>query len=284
MTKRTKRIKPSVAGSSAHVEKQSVSGWERSKFSKGDQRTLKEFGLLTTDGAMQVPGDEAVPNPPEGFRLYEMSPNSILHISISVTLCEYFLVIHPHWGLGKRIFYLRRNHSRNTIYNVGGVCICVRPEAGYFDLKFADSVKGGHTKWMYIKDESTSTQEYGLAPFYLSQDILRDDDEALELDAPKPTNTSTSHTLVLSEDPKIAPESSEPPRNPRVLKKKARTGAAGKEQIATRSLLTPFLDDPVMKEMVDIGSRLIRALDLGEKRANDLERKLKANKEARKKG
>jgi hypothetical protein len=73
------------------------------------------------------------------------------------------------------------------------------------------------------------------------------------------------------------------------LKKKPRTGAAGKEVIATRSLLTPLLDDvsfpclpehtlfvysknanllmlffcvstilqPVMKEMVDIGSRYI---------------------------
>ncbi|KAK1645057.1 hypothetical protein QYE76_062862 [Lolium multiflorum] len=36
--------------------------------------------------------------------------------------------------------------------------------------------------------------------------------------------------------------------------------------------------EAVMKEMVDIG-----ALDLGEKRANDLERKLKASKKARKK-
>ncbi|KAK1602383.1 hypothetical protein QYE76_018147 [Lolium multiflorum] len=68
MTRKTKRIKPSVTGSSARVEKERVYGWERSKLSKGDQRTLKKFGLLEKDGAMQVPGDEAVPNPPEGFR------------------------------------------------------------------------------------------------------------------------------------------------------------------------------------------------------------------------
>ena len=171
MPPRTKRAKTSVAGSSARVEKERVSGWERSKFSKSDHRTLKKFGLLASDGAMQVPGDEAVPNPPEGFRvifldfllrglavpvheflrgllfvygiqLYQLTPNSILHISIFITLCECFLGIHPHWGLWKRIFYLRRNHSKNAIYNVGGVCICVRSEAGYFDLKFADSVQG----------------------------------------------------------------------------------------------------------------------------------------------
>jgi hypothetical protein len=59
------------------------------------------------------------------------------------------------------------------IYNVGGVCICVRPVAGYFDLKFANSVQGWRKKWLYVKDEPTSTKQYGLAPFDLSQEILR---------------------------------------------------------------------------------------------------------------
>ena len=127
----------------------------------------------------------------------------------------------------------------------------------------------------------------------------RDDEEMLELEAPRPANTSTSHTLVLSEEPRVALESSAPThlapealalaRSPRALKKKkARTGAAGKEEIATGSLLTPLLDDvrypflssyslctrkfanflilyfylltilqPLMKEMADIGSRFI---------------------------
>jgi hypothetical protein len=34
----------------------------------------------------------------------------------------------------------------------------VCPEAGYFDLKFADSIQGWRKKWLYIKDESTNTQ------------------------------------------------------------------------------------------------------------------------------
>ena len=76
----------------------------------------------------------------------------------------------------------------------------------------------------------------------------------MELEAPRPANTSTSHTLVLSEElhaapetsppPYVAPEASAPARNPRASKKKrARTGAAGKQEIATGSLLTPLLDD-----------------------------------------
>ncbi|KAM0908070.1 hypothetical protein ACQ4PT_015702 [Festuca glaucescens] len=152
--------------------------------------------------AMKMPGDESSPHPPFGFRvtfvdflirgfsipvheflrgllfiyeiqLHQLTPNSLLHISIFITLCECFLGIHPHWGLWKRIFYLRRNNSRKTIYNVGGVCICVRPEVGYFDVKFADSVQGWRKKWLYVKDESSTAQEYGLAPFDASEDIQR---------------------------------------------------------------------------------------------------------------
>jgi hypothetical protein len=162
---------------------------------------LRNLGLLKNE-AMQMPGDESVPHPPEGFRviftdflvrglsvlvheflrgllfiygiqLHQLTPNSILHISIFITLWECFLGIHPHWGLWKHIFYLRRNNSKNAIYNVGGVCICVRPEAGYFDLKFVDSVQGWRKRWLYVKDESSDTQEYGLAPFDLSKDIQR---------------------------------------------------------------------------------------------------------------
>jgi hypothetical protein len=82
--------------------------------------------------------------------------------------------------------------------------------------------------------------------------VNRDDEEILELEAPRPGNTSTSHTLFLSEEPHvapktsapthIAPEMSTPARNPQA-KKKARTGAAGKRQLATGSLLAPLLDD-----------------------------------------
>jgi hypothetical protein len=84
--------------------------------------------------------------------------------------------------------------------------------------------------------------------------VDRDDEAFLELEAPRPANTSTYHTLVLSEEPHVAleastlahvaPEASAPAHSPRELKKKkARMGASGKEEIANGSLLTPILDD-----------------------------------------
>ncbi|KAK1663777.1 hypothetical protein QYE76_051936 [Lolium multiflorum] len=107
-----------------------------------------------------------------GIQLHQLTSNSLLHISIFVTLYECF-GIHPHWGLWKRIFYLRCNNSKNTIYNVGGVCIYIWPEVGYFDVKFADSVQGWRKKWLCVKDEYSATQDYGLAPFDSSEDIQR---------------------------------------------------------------------------------------------------------------
>jgi hypothetical protein len=80
---------------------------------------------------------------------------------------------HPHWGLWKRIFFLRRNSSRNVAYNVGGVVICVRPEADYFDVQVPDSVQGWHRRWLYIREESVGSQEYNIAPFDGAAEIFR---------------------------------------------------------------------------------------------------------------
>ncbi|KAM0930516.1 hypothetical protein ACQ4PT_000917 [Festuca glaucescens] len=122
MPPRTKRAKNITAGTSARAEKKKISGWERSKISSQDHRMLKKMGLLK-DEAIQMPGDEIH----EflcgllfiyGIQLDQLTPNSILQISIFITLCECFLGIQPHWGLWKRIFYLRRNNSKNAIYNV----------------------------------------------------------------------------------------------------------------------------------------------------------------------
>ncbi|KAK1631596.1 hypothetical protein QYE76_005911 [Lolium multiflorum] len=197
----SKQCKNGTPGTEERVEKAKISGWERSKLSAQDKKLLKKLGLLSNE-AMRMPGDESSPHPPSGFRvifvdflirglsvpvheflrgllfiygiqLHQLTPNYLLHISIFITLCECFLGIQPHWSLWKRIFYLRRNNSKNAIYNVGGVCICVRPEVGYFDVKFADSVQGWHRKWLYVGDESSDAQEYGLAPFDASEDIQR---------------------------------------------------------------------------------------------------------------
>ncbi|KAM0931008.1 hypothetical protein ACQ4PT_000590 [Festuca glaucescens] len=176
--------------------------WERSKISAQDINLLKKLGLSKKKDALRFPSEESYPTPPieyrvsfvdhlirglsapihdflrgllfvYGLQLHHLTPNSILHVSIFITLCECFLGVHPNWALWKRIFYLRRNGSHNIAYNIGGVVICVRPDVEYFDVKFPDSVQGWRKKWLYVHEECSDSLEYNIAPFNGGEKILR---------------------------------------------------------------------------------------------------------------
>ncbi|KAK1605687.1 hypothetical protein QYE76_029360 [Lolium multiflorum] len=108
-----------------------------------------------------------------GLQLHHFTPNSILHISIFITLCECFLGVQPSWALWKRIFFIRRNGSHNITYNIGGVVICIRPDVEYFDVKFPDSVQGWRKRWLYVREDCPDSLEYNIAPFDGSAKILR---------------------------------------------------------------------------------------------------------------
>ncbi|KAK1613702.1 hypothetical protein QYE76_019219 [Lolium multiflorum] len=176
--------------------------WERSKISNQDTNMLKRLGLMKKEDAIRFPSEESYPKPPMeyrvsfvdhlirglstpihdflrgllfvyGIQLHQLTPNSILHISIFITLCECFLGIPPNWILWKRIFCLRRNGSHNVTYNIGGVVICVRTDVDYFDVKFPDSVQGWRKKWLYIHEESANSVEHNIVPFDGSARIQR---------------------------------------------------------------------------------------------------------------
>ncbi|KAK1697848.1 hypothetical protein QYE76_014545 [Lolium multiflorum] len=176
--------------------------WERSKISNQDVNMMKRLGLMKKEDAIRFPSEESYPNPPMeyrvsfvdhlirglstpihdflrgllfvyGIQLHQLTPNSILHISIFITLCECFLGITPNWVLWKRIFCLRRNGSHNATYNIGGVVICVRTDVDYFDVKFPDSVQGWRKRWLYIHEESANSVEHNIVPFDGSAKIQR---------------------------------------------------------------------------------------------------------------
>ncbi|KAK1629231.1 hypothetical protein QYE76_003546 [Lolium multiflorum] len=178
-----------------------ASEWERSKISTQEINLLKKLGLNQKD-TLRLPSEESYPTPPIGYRvsfvdhlirglaapihdflrgllfvyglqLHHLTPNSILHISIFITLCESFLGVQPNWALWKRIFLLRRNGSHNIAYNIGGVVICVRPDVEYFNVKFPDSVQGWRKKWLYVHEECADSVEYNILPFDGSASILR---------------------------------------------------------------------------------------------------------------
>ncbi|KAK1601294.1 hypothetical protein QYE76_016751 [Lolium multiflorum] len=176
--------------------------WERSKISTQDINLLKKLGINKQPKALCFPSEESYPTPPMGYRvsfidhlirglsapihhflrgllfvyglqLHHLTPNSILHISIFISLCEAFLGVQPNWALWKRIFFCRRNGSPNVAYNIGGVVISVRPTVDYFDVKLPDSVQGWRKKWLYIQEENHGCAEDNIPPFDGAEKILR---------------------------------------------------------------------------------------------------------------
>ncbi|KAK1663286.1 hypothetical protein QYE76_051445 [Lolium multiflorum] len=175
--------------------------WERSKISAQDINLLKKLGMQKPK-ALCFPSEESYPTPPMeyrvsfvdhlirslsapihpflwgllfvyGLQLHHLTPNSILHISIFITLCESFLGVQPNWVLWKCIFFCRCNGSPNVAYNIGGVVICVRPDVEYFDVKFPDSVQGWLKKWLYIHEENHGCAEDNIPPFDGTEKIYR---------------------------------------------------------------------------------------------------------------
>ncbi|KAK1614175.1 hypothetical protein QYE76_019692 [Lolium multiflorum] len=176
--------------------------WERSKITNQDLNLLKKLGINKKPKAVCFPSEESYPTPPMGYRvsfvdhlirglsapihpflrgllfvyglqLHHLTPNSILHISIFITLCEAFLGVQPNWALWKRIFFCRRNGSANVAYNIGGVVISVRSSVNYFDVKLPDSVQGWRKKWLYIREENHGCAEDNIPPSDGAEKILR---------------------------------------------------------------------------------------------------------------
>jgi hypothetical protein len=130
--------------------KKQALNWVPSSFDEVDLKKAKKEGFLPESAMVIFPKDEAVPTPPAGYRvmflasilrglslpareflhvllfvygvqLHQLTPNSLLHITCSITLCESFLGIDPHWVLWKFLFRLRPSVSLAENPELGGV-------------------------------------------------------------------------------------------------------------------------------------------------------------------
>ena len=167
----TRSATADVAGGSTELQ---TFPWARTQVSDREIRRLKKSGIVAED-AVLLPGPEVFPNPPAGWRvvflayflrglqfplhpflrgllltygiqLHQLTPNSLLHLSVFFTLCECFLGIHPHFGLFKKLFYVRRYKS--------GMGFFLWNSNNYFLRHINESVTEWRTKWLYVKDSS----------------------------------------------------------------------------------------------------------------------------------
>jgi hypothetical protein len=102
--------------------------WVPSEFAQVDLAKAQKDGFIAKGDQVIFPSTNRVPKPPSGYQvmfltfllcglsflaheflrgllfvygvqLYQLTPNSILHIACFVTLCKSFLGIKPHWIL-----------------------------------------------------------------------------------------------------------------------------------------------------------------------------------------
>ncbi|KAK1695904.1 hypothetical protein QYE76_012601 [Lolium multiflorum] len=317
--------------------------WERSKITNQDLNLLKKLGISKKPKAVCFPSEESYPTPPMGYRvsfvdhlirglsapihpflrgllfvyglqLHHLTPNSILHISIFITLCEAFLGVQPNWALWKRIFFCRRNGSSNVAYNIGGVVISVRSSVNYFDVKLPDSVQGWRKKWTiqilfrflpFLKVEKSKKGGYfddnQDAPLFEPADSRKcgiDEKEA----ASEATASAQSPPPAVSPKKKgkgMMPKIPAPP-SPKKLFLPARrqlmihtSRPSSVLMMKKKYLLMWLLERPTIKELLRIGAQFVGYRDYASKteeklaeaneRADTLAQKLEQCEEARKK-
>ena len=108
-----------------------------------------------------------------GVQLHDFTPNAILHIACFITLWECFLGIEPHWGLWKRLYFVKRQASSEGIYSIGGFGISVRSDTKFIAFKICESVQAWRKKWFYIRDIPAAGREFGLPPFKHGETVKR---------------------------------------------------------------------------------------------------------------
>ena len=156
-----------ASSSNAAVAKKQPRDWTESAVTERQLELLRNEGQVPSGktGMARRPGSEVItrPRPGErvsfvdfvtrglsfpvhdffrgllyayGVQIHHFTPNGILHIACFITLCECFLGVHPHWGLWKRIFLVKRQTVRKggRSLAVRGFGVQVRPDVEYFEL------------------------------------------------------------------------------------------------------------------------------------------------------
>ena len=148
-----------ASASDGNALKKQPGAWVKSAVTERSLNLLRKEGQLPPEkeGKVRHTGGEVIPRPRKGERvvfvdydtrgfsfpihdfvrgllyaygiqLHHFTPNTILQIACFITLCECFLGVHPHWGLWKRLFFVKRQTVKNTggCFAVEGLSVQVR--------------------------------------------------------------------------------------------------------------------------------------------------------------
>ena len=93
-----------------------------------------------------------------GIQLHHLTPNSFVHISVFVHLCEAFLGIEPHFDLFCHLFHLKPQPTSTRLDVVGGAGIQLRQRMDrvYIPYKLSQKVIDWRPRWFYVENHGNS--------------------------------------------------------------------------------------------------------------------------------
>ena len=100
------------------------------------------------------------------IQLYHLTPNSFVHISIFVHLCEAFLGIEPHFELFRFLFHLKPQQDSYILDVVGGMGLHLRQgkDKVYIPYKLSNKVIDRKLKWFYVENQWESIPAISTGP------------------------------------------------------------------------------------------------------------------------
>ena len=89
------------------------------------------------------------------IQLHHLTPNSFVHLSSFVHLCEAFLGIEPHFELFRFLFHLKPQPDSYKLDVVGGAGLQLRQRKDkvYILYKLSSKVIDWKPKWLYIENQ-----------------------------------------------------------------------------------------------------------------------------------
>ena len=93
-----------------------------------------------------------------GIQLHHLTPNSFVHLSIFVHLCEAYMGIEPHFELFRHLFHLKPKPNSTRLDVVGGVGIQLRQgmDKVYIPYRLSKKVIDWKPKWFYVKNHGNT--------------------------------------------------------------------------------------------------------------------------------
>ena len=93
-----------------------------------------------------------------GLEFHDLAPESILHISSFIVVCEAFLRTTPHFGLWLKTFNVEPNMIEGSQVECGGAVISKRADAPWPEGSFQEELGLRQHEWFYITAPRGSRQ------------------------------------------------------------------------------------------------------------------------------